>query len=114
MVDIDLFGLKDTHVVITGASGGIGLATVELFDKLGARITAQANTQAKLLRTFPQTTHKLNILTADATNEAQIENFYKEACSESGYGPPDVLVGTSRLVFTDSKYVMEFSSPRKC
>ena len=43
--DIDLFGLKGAHVVITGASGGIGIATVKLFDRLGAHISAHRNTQ---------------------------------------------------------------------
>ena len=45
MTDIDLFGLKGAHVVITGASGGIGIATVKLFDQLGAHISAHRHTQ---------------------------------------------------------------------
>lgn len=39
MMSLD-FGLKDVHVLITGAAGGIGLETVQTFQRLGARITA--------------------------------------------------------------------------
>ena len=87
MTDVDLFGLKDAHVVITGASGGIGLAVVDLFRKLGAKMSAQGNRQTSLL----PTSESVTAIKADATNEAEVEAFYKEACSK--LGPPDILIG---------------------
>jgi NADP-dependent 3-hydroxy acid dehydrogenase YdfG len=92
MTDINLFGLKGAHVVITGASGGIGIATVKLFDKLGARISAQGNNKTNILEAIRQTTSSLNIIQADATNEEDVEMFYKTACDK--YDRPDVLVGS--------------------
>lgn len=96
MTDIDLFGLKHAHVAITGASGGIGIATVKLFDQLGARISAQGRTQTGNLSSVAATTSVLNIIQADATDEEDVENFYKTACER--YGPVDILVGTGNDV----------------
>jgi NAD(P)-dependent dehydrogenase (short-subunit alcohol dehydrogenase family) len=88
MSESDLFGLKDTHVVITGASGGIGLATVKLFAKLGAKITAQCNSKTGGLENCGPA---VNTLQADSTNEEQVELFFKYAGEFRG--PPHVLVG---------------------
>ena len=46
------FGLKGVHVLITGASGGIGASLVEVFVSLGARITAQYNNNLGALRDY--------------------------------------------------------------
>jgi len=87
MSEGDLFGLSSAHVVITGASGGIGLETVKLFSELGARITAQRNSKTGGL----QDHRSLHIIQADATSEQQVEKFYEVA--EVFNGPPEVLVG---------------------
>jgi NADP-dependent 3-hydroxy acid dehydrogenase YdfG len=92
MTEIDLFGLKDAHVAITGASGGIGIATVRLFDQLGARISAQGRTQTGVLSSVTKTARELNIIQADATKEEEVEKFYQIA--RGRYGPVDVLIGT--------------------
>ena len=87
MTEADLFGLKGAHVVITGASGGIGAATVKFFDKLGAHISAHGNTKSESLEHIGQSMESpLNIITADATKEADVEKFYKLA--HDCYGPP--------------------------
>jgi NAD(P)-dependent dehydrogenase (short-subunit alcohol dehydrogenase family) len=93
MADIDLFGLHGTHVVITGASGGIGLATVKLFGKLGARISAHGNTKTELLESISKSPCSMNIIRADATSEEDVALFYKQACER--FGPPEVLVGST-------------------
>jgi NAD(P)-dependent dehydrogenase (short-subunit alcohol dehydrogenase family) len=92
MTDIDLFGLKGVHVVITGASGGIGAAAVKLFDKLGANISAQAFTNSGVLKDLEETTQfPLTIIRADVTKEDDVEAFYRT--SIMAHGPPQVLVG---------------------
>jgi NAD(P)-dependent dehydrogenase (short-subunit alcohol dehydrogenase family) len=92
MDQVELFGLHGTHVVVTGASGGIGLATVELFYNLGARITAHGNTNTSALKGLSERLqNQLNIVAADGTKETDVISFY-EAAKEC-YGPPDVLVG---------------------
>jgi len=87
MSESDLFWLKDAHVVITGASGGIGLETVKLFAKLLAKITAQCNSKTGGLEDCGPA---VNMLQADAASEEQIEPFYKYAREFRG---PHVLVG---------------------
>ena len=94
MSDIDLFGLTGMHVIITGVSGGIGAATLKLFDKLGAHISALAhgNTNLEVLEELGKSTQSpLNIIRADVTKESEVEVFYRTAIV--AYGPPEVLVG---------------------
>lgn len=94
MDQADIFGLRGTHVIITGASGGIGLPTVDFFHTLGAQITAHANTNSSALTELKTRMHmgdRLNIISANATNEEDIIEFYKAA--KEVYGPPEVLVG---------------------
>ena len=92
MGDSDIFCLRGDHVIVTGASGGIGLAIVSLFLKLGANISAQGNSKTAVLESLAQNTHLLNVIQADATNEEDVERFYSIACSK--FGPPEVLVGS--------------------
>jgi NAD(P)-dependent dehydrogenase (short-subunit alcohol dehydrogenase family) len=49
MMNTDL-SLKDKNVLITGATGGIGEAIVELFGNAGARLYINGTNEAKLLR----------------------------------------------------------------
>jgi len=92
MDQAELFGLRGAHVVITGASGGIGLATVELLYKLGARITAHGNTNTSALEELRvRMQGQLIIVAADATKEEDVVRFYAQ--SKIKFGAPDVLVG---------------------
>ena len=113
MSESDLFGLKNAHVVITGASGGIGLETVRLFTELGARITAHYNLRIGAL---DNCTH-VNAIRADATQEEEVEKFFTSASEKNG--PAEVLVGRLLVRRAEPKSVMESSnqpnSPsRKC
>ena len=93
MAETDLFGLKDAHVIITGASGGIGLASTDFFlNKLGSRISAHANKNSDPLKKFEIANSNLTTITANATSEEEVESFYRTAVQR--FGPPEVLVGT--------------------
>jgi NAD(P)-dependent dehydrogenase (short-subunit alcohol dehydrogenase family) len=43
-----LFGMHGKHVIVTGASSGMGAAVAELFVAVGARVVVAATTPAKV------------------------------------------------------------------
>ena len=81
------FGLSDVHVLITGASGGIGLEITKTFQQLGARITAHYNSQIGALSSVSN----IVALQADVGDEASISNLICQAAEKNG-GPVSVLV----------------------
>jgi NAD(P)-dependent dehydrogenase (short-subunit alcohol dehydrogenase family) len=86
----DAFGFRGVHVVITGASGGIGLATVKLFHSLGAFISAQGNTSMEALENLKL--DRLFCAKADVTSEVEVDAFYWKAMKRWGRHP-EALVG---------------------
>lgn len=81
------FGLKDVHVLITGAAGGIGFSTVQLFQQLGARVTAHINTSKGQLDDLPG----IVTIKADVRNEASVLTLFTQAAEQNG-GPVSVLI----------------------
>ncbi|WPH00926.1 NAD dependent epimerase/dehydratase [Acrodontium crateriforme] len=81
------FGLKDVHVLITGAAGGIGFETVKIFQQLGARITAHYNTKIGALANLAG----IVTLQADVRDEADITRLFKQAAEQNG-GAVSVLI----------------------
>ncbi|KAI0298481.1 NAD-P-binding protein [Multifurca ochricompacta] len=97
-MDLDL---KDVHVLVTGANGGIGLETTRLFLEHGARVTAQyrtSNTALVQLLVPPSTgtgNHRfypsgprLRMVQADLTNEAQVQALFSTATATATPSPP--------------------------
>ncbi|KAI0350917.1 NAD-P-binding protein [Trametes cingulata] len=89
------FGLRDVHVLITGASGGIGLATARSFLQVGARVTAHYNTKSAplepLLTEFGSS--RLRALQADLTREADVQRLFASAADPlNGFGTVQVVV----------------------
>lgn len=86
----------DRHVVVTGASSGIGAATTELFVRAGARVSAGARRQSRLeaLRTTSGD-GALHCAALDVTDESSVEAFLEGA--RSAHGPIDVLVNNAGL-----------------
>ncbi|GAB7366753.1 hypothetical protein MBLNU230_g0708t1 [Neophaeotheca triangularis] len=68
-------GLKDVHVLITGASGGIGYETALTFHNLGARVTAHYNTSPGPLTKHPD----ILALQADVRSETDITTLFTTA-----------------------------------
>ncbi|KAL1938354.1 hypothetical protein VTO73DRAFT_11805 [Trametes versicolor] len=89
------FGLQDVHVLVTGASGGIGLATVRSFLQVGARVTAHYNTKSTPLEPL-LTEHgstRLRPLQADLSHEDDTQRLFAAAAdAQSGFGPVQVVV----------------------
>lgn len=91
-MDLDI---SKTHILITGAAGGIGIATVREFLAHGCRVTAHyRSTRASLDHAFPDEIRggRVRCLKADVVCEGDVETLFGEA--ERGMGvPPAVLVG---------------------
>jgi len=84
-------GLANRHVLLTGASGGIGLAVARLFLQEGAKLTLHYNSQKDalepLLSAHPGRTVALR---ADVRNETEVAELMKASVDK--LGPLDVLV----------------------
>lgn len=94
MASLD-FGLSNVHVLITGASGGIGLALARTFLELGSKVTAHYNTEKRELADLPQT--NLVLAQADVTSESDIARLFCEA--SSGHGTPVQVLVVNHGIF---------------
>lgn len=81
------FGLKDVHVLVTGASGGIGHETALIFKQLGARVTAHYNSSPKGLDDIDG----IAKIQADVRDPFSVERLFEEAERHHG-SPVSVLV----------------------
>ena len=88
--------LKDKVCVVTGASGGIGAATVALFQREGARVVG-----VDLALDAPGDL----ALAADVTDEQQVADLYARTREE--FGRIDVLFNNAGISPTDDGSVIE-------
>ncbi|KAI9434673.1 NAD-P-binding protein [Lactarius indigo] len=74
-MDLDL---KDVHVLVTGANGGIGLETTRLFLEHGARVTAHyRSSNSALTQLTTEINHeRLHMVQADLSHEAQVQALF--------------------------------------
>ncbi|KND00283.1 uncharacterized protein SPPG_04612 [Spizellomyces punctatus DAOM BR117] len=85
--------LEGTHVLITGASGGVGVVTARLFLEAGANVTLQYNsTNLTLLPLQTSYPNQCHAHPADVTSEGDIVTLFQAATSR--FGPVEVLVVT--------------------
>ncbi|KAJ7787161.1 NAD(P)-binding protein [Mycena olivaceomarginata] len=84
--------LENVHVLITGASGGIGLETTRLFLKQGAKVTAHYNTNAASLNTLATEfgSDKIRVAQANLSAEEDVARLFSNG--NSALGPVQVLV----------------------
>jgi len=86
--------LENKHVLITGASGGIGTEITKLFLMEKANVTAQYNTRNSTLQTFltdhPSSIHAVQ---ADLRQEKDVEHLFTKANEK--FGRVDVLIANA-------------------
>lgn len=75
--------LKDRHIIVTGASGGIGKAIVDVIVDMGAKVTATGRNVEKLNEYFGSNPN-VNIFPLDIDQTDQHENFLQQAISTFG------------------------------
>lgn len=87
-----MYSLNEKHVVITGASRGIGAAIADSFDQLGAKLTLIGRSQealAKKCSTLQSATAKC----LDVTDETGVETAFAEITATSGQ--IDILINNA-------------------
>jgi NAD(P)-dependent dehydrogenase (short-subunit alcohol dehydrogenase family) len=84
-------GLNGEHVLITGASGGIGQAIAKLFDKEGCSLSLHYNKNEKQISEFSSILNGDHcLLKADLSSEAQTKELFQDSIGT--YGRIDRLV----------------------
>ena len=85
-------GLKDKHILITGASGGIGLACAQVFASEGSRLSLHYNQNEQPVKEFKKKHKKTEIFTCKA--DLRFDKEVKELCSKINekMGRIDVLI----------------------
>ena len=89
----------DAHVVVTGGSSGIGLATVRRFLDAGSRVSVIAIDDADLAGLAadpPPGRHPLHIGAADVADRFALEKAIGDAVAV--HGPCDVLITSAGIV----------------
>ncbi|KIY68887.1 NAD-P-binding protein [Cylindrobasidium torrendii FP15055 ss-10] len=108
-MDLDL---KNLHVLITGASGGIGLETTSVFLQQGARVTAHYNSKRyplePLLSQWPA--EQLQALQADLTKEDAVARLFSDAVAT--FGVVQVVVINHAIYFPDDTPLQNMSLER--
>ncbi len=101
-------GLKGKHVLVTGASGGIGLTTCQMFLEEGCNVTAHYNTNAKSLDSLVKKfDNRIFPVKADLRNTSEVERMFQEALSH--FGRIDVLVVNAGIWPEQDTFVADMS-----
>jgi short-subunit dehydrogenase len=97
-----------THVVITGASSGIGAALVAEYVKAGAAITMVARRKAEMEALAAQVGGKTQIFAVDLCDVEHACDFLAPAAAH--FGPIDVLINNAGMQLVE---LVTESDPRK-
>ena len=87
--------LKNKKVIITGATGGIGNAVIEVFVKYGANILATGTNEEKL-NNLKKKFQNINLKKFDISEHNEIEKFIDD-CSKTLNGGPDILINNAGI-----------------
>lgn len=87
-------GLQGKHILVTGASGGIGNEITKLFLSEGANVTAHFNTTNQTLKKFSdQYLNTFYSVPADLRKEQDVKNLFERANQK--FGKIDVLIANA-------------------
>ena len=86
--------LNNKHVIITGASGGIGTEIVRLFLAEGAKVTAHFNTTNSTLQEFVTSfPDNFYMISADLRHEEEVHKLFSQATKK--FGKIDSLIANA-------------------
>jgi len=89
-------GLKNKHVLITGASGGIGVELTKLFLSEGSRVTAAYHRSTTGLKRIVHDWQRQAIMVAaDIRSEAEVKSLFEQA--NAAFGRVDILVANAGI-----------------
>ncbi len=101
-------GLKDKHVFLTGASGGIGLETAKLFLREGAKVSLHYNSNLSslepLLSEFP---NRSIAVKADVRSEEEVSASIEQALKK--FGPIQILVANHGIWVKETVPIIDMS-----
>ncbi|ESK86383.1 nad dependent epimerase dehydratase family protein [Moniliophthora roreri MCA 2997] len=103
-------GLKDLHVLVTGASGGIGVEITKLFLEQGAKVTAQYNTKSTTLEPLLENTSKLHIAQANLSSESSVQHLFTSATNT--FGPIHIAIVNHGIWVEENAMLKDMSLER--
>ena len=90
-----MIDLKDTNIILTGATGGIGNSILENLILSGANVLATGTNEEKLIL-IKEKYKKVQTEKFDISNHSEIENFINKANDSLG-GRVDVLINNAGI-----------------
>ncbi|MFX1560447.1 MAG: SDR family NAD(P)-dependent oxidoreductase [Promethearchaeota archaeon] len=99
-------GLSEKHVIVTGASGGIGLEVTRMLLEEGTNVTGTFNQSVKPLDDIKEDwPDQLNVVKVDQTSEDEVRLLFEEA--NRAFGRVDVLVANAGIATHEGKSIQE-------
>lgn len=97
---MELTGVTDKNILITGASGSIGSKTAEVLARMGANLSLTGRNQDKLNKTAEACkaagAKKVHIIIADVTNLDDVKNMVESTIKE--LGSIDILINSAAII----------------
>jgi NAD(P)-dependent dehydrogenase (short-subunit alcohol dehydrogenase family) len=105
------FELEGKHILITGASGGIGLVTARMFLEEGAKVTGTYKRSEEPLQELKaKYSDSLNIMRVDQTSEDEVRRLFDKACET--LGRVDVLVANAAISDPEGQSIQDMTLDR--
>ncbi|MFW9767254.1 MAG: SDR family NAD(P)-dependent oxidoreductase [Candidatus Thorarchaeota archaeon] len=102
------FGIEGKHILITGASGGIGLVTARMFLEEGAIVTGTYKTSDESMQELKaKYSDSLKIIRVDQTSEEEVRNLFDDAYQT--FGRVDVLVANAAISNPEGRAIQDMT-----